>query len=105
LSGNTALHIAASQGHLHVLFTLVKLGAATNVRNGRGETPKELLKGTSTTANYDMEIFKGISLVMALKSADRNLIYILLDFYDASLCFHTWQMIFVFFFVIHPNQC
>ncbi|ROT81851.1 hypothetical protein C7M84_024984 [Penaeus vannamei] len=31
--------------------------------NGRGETPKELLKGTSTTANYDMEIFKGISLI------------------------------------------
>ncbi|ROT81856.1 putative serine/threonine-protein phosphatase 6 regulatory ankyrin repeat subunit A-like [Penaeus vannamei] len=60
---NTALHIAASQGHLHVLFTLVKLGAATNVRNGRGETPKELLKGTSTTANYDMEIFNGISLI------------------------------------------
>ncbi|ROT82529.1 Ankyrin repeat and SOCS box protein 10 [Penaeus vannamei] len=61
--GDTALHIAASQGHLHVLFTLVKLGAATKVKNGQGMTPKELLKGTSTTANYDMEIFKGISLI------------------------------------------
>ncbi|ROT81857.1 putative serine/threonine-protein phosphatase 6 regulatory ankyrin repeat subunit A-like [Penaeus vannamei] len=61
--GDTALHIAASQGHLHVLFMLVKLGAATNVENRQGMTPKELLEGTSTPANYDMEIFKGISLI------------------------------------------
>ncbi|XP_047481971.1 vicilin-like seed storage protein At2g18540 isoform X2 [Penaeus chinensis] len=57
------MHIAASEGHLHVLYTLVKLGVAMDARNSRGKTPKDILKESSTTADYDMEIFKGISLI------------------------------------------
>ncbi|ROT81855.1 hypothetical protein C7M84_024988 [Penaeus vannamei] len=92
---NTALHIAASQGHLHVLFTLVKLGAATNVRNGRGKTPKELLKGTSTTANYDMEIFKGISLIKIMEkylAAEKGKASLRREYMSFQLCLGDYNV-------------
>jgi ankyrin repeat protein len=38
-SGETALHIAATQGYATIVQALAERGANLNARNGRGQTP------------------------------------------------------------------
>jgi ankyrin repeat protein len=38
-SGNTALHMAAANGHVEICACLLEAGAATDTKNGSGNTP------------------------------------------------------------------
>ena len=44
-SGNTILHSAASQCHLHIIKNLVDIGFDLNKENDKGETPLHLAAG------------------------------------------------------------
>ncbi|XP_069971350.1 uncharacterized protein [Penaeus vannamei] len=59
--GDTPLHLAASEGHLHVVFLLLSLKVSPEPKNRRGKTPQDVLKRPSATTNCDMEIFRDIS--------------------------------------------
>ncbi|ROT74829.1 hypothetical protein C7M84_006658 [Penaeus vannamei] len=59
--GDTPLHLAASEGHLHVVFLLLSLKVSPQPKNRRGKTPQDVLKRPSATPNCDMEIFRDIS--------------------------------------------
>ncbi|ROT74830.1 hypothetical protein C7M84_006659 [Penaeus vannamei] len=59
--GDTPLHLAASEGHLHVVFLLLSLKVSPEPKNRRGKTPQDVLKRPSATPNCDMEIFRDIS--------------------------------------------
>ena len=37
-NGNTSLHIAAQNGHVHVIAQLIQAGAKVNSLNGKGNT-------------------------------------------------------------------
>ncbi|XP_069971263.1 uncharacterized protein [Penaeus vannamei] len=59
--GDTPLHLAASEGHLHVVFLLLSLKVSPQPKNRRGKTPQDVLKRPSATTNCTMEIFRDIS--------------------------------------------
>ena len=67
--GDTPLHLAASEGHLHVVFLLLSLKVSPQPKNRRGETPQDVLKRHSPTPNCNMEIFRDISKVFAREAA------------------------------------
>nr|XP_027207068.1 ankyrin repeat domain-containing protein 42-like isoform X2 [Penaeus vannamei] len=59
--GDTPLHLAASEGHLHVVFLLLSLKVSPKPKNRRGKTPQDVLKKPSETKNSNMKIFRSIS--------------------------------------------
>ncbi|XP_069971696.1 poly [ADP-ribose] polymerase tankyrase-2-like isoform X2 [Penaeus vannamei] len=65
--GDTPLHLAASEGHLHVVFLLLSLKVSPEPKNRRGETPQDVLKRHSPTPNCNMEIFRDISKTQIMK--------------------------------------
>jgi hypothetical protein len=63
-NGNTAVHIAAQNGHLELLQRFVSAGADLNVQNGKGQSPLHM------SVEYD---FYFVSRFLIEAGADRNI--------------------------------
>lgn len=61
-NGDTPLHLAATEGRLLALFSLVKRGAPIT-KNKRRKTPRDLMKKTSSRDGPGIELFRGVSMV------------------------------------------
>lgn len=65
----TPLHLAASQGHLFALSTLLTSGASPSARNIAGMTPKDVAKMTRSCGRYDAIMSPLVSVVTLVFSA------------------------------------
>lgn len=63
-NGNTALHIAAQNGHFEIVQKLLSVGSPVNAQNGKGQTPLHM------TVEYDMHF---VTLCLLENGADKNL--------------------------------
>lgn len=64
-NGNTAVHIAAQNGHMDILVQMIKAGAPLNVNNGKGQTPLHMC------VEYD---FYFVSRMLIDAGADKELV-------------------------------
>lgn len=75
-NGDTPLHLAASQGRLLALFTLVKRGASTSKSNKRGKTPKDMMKRPSGRDDRSMQLFRRVSMVWTTITGEKVVYYV-----------------------------
>jgi len=73
-SGNTALHLAAAQGHVRLLVALVEQGARLDVTNKHGDIPLHLaaIYGHGDCLSELLEAERALPAGRALKSKIRN---------------------------------
>ncbi|EZA51006.1 Tankyrase-1 [Ooceraea biroi] len=78
-SGSTSLHVAASNGYLEIVKSLMKHGAIYNIKNKEGKIPLDLSKYQSVTDLLQLveELFKdakkgNIEIISKLKAVNAD---------------------------------